>query len=392
MSVTRAPSGSELVGRASQAIPTLQKAAIWAEDNRRLSEEAIGALTEAGVPRLRVPAAHGGHEADMLTVVRSLAEIGRGDGSAAWVGAVFAISTWMIGMFPQEVQEEVFATPDVRVSGILSPTAMAVPADGGVVVNGRWAFNSGATQSHWNTNAAMLAHSEDQLEPVMLAIPMAELEIVDDWHTSGLRGTGSVTTIATDVFVPRERVLSMGPVLVGQHPLQADGPAMYRAPFMPIACATVAAPALGLARAALDAFTERLPGRKITYTDYESQSAAPVTHLQVAEASVLIAEAAFHAERAAETVDAKTASGAGWTTMERARARLDLAATCRRAKEAVDLLGAASGGSSIFNSVPIQRIQRDIQAINLHAILNPDTGFELYGRIACGLEPNTLYI
>ena len=58
----------------------------------------------------------------------------------------------------------------------------------------------------------------------------------------------------------------------------------------------------------------------------------------------------------------------------------------------MDILLAASGGSSIYLDVPIQRIARDVQAINLHALMNPNTNAELYGRVLCGLEPNTLYI
>jgi hypothetical protein len=42
--------------------------------------------------------------------------------------------------------------------------------------------------------------------------------------------------------------------------------------------------------------------------------------------------------------------------------------------------------------VPIQRFLRDIQAINLHALMHPNTNLELYGRVLCGLEADTLYI
>jgi alkylation response protein AidB-like acyl-CoA dehydrogenase len=393
--ITQPPSKTELVRRASELIPLLQKSASWGDENRRLSDDAIGAMTDAGVLKIRVPTRYGGYESDMRTVVEVLAELGRGDGSAAWTAAVWTISSWMVGLFPDEVQDEIFSTPDVRVSGILSPSAMAVPADGGVILNGRWSFNTGCQQSHWNTNAAVLATPDGGHEPVMVAIPLSDLEIVDDWYTAGLRGTGSVTTIAKDLFIPQERVLPMVPVLQGQHSsnLNADSP-IYRAPFMPTACTTVSAAALGLAKAAKDAFFERLPGRKITYTDYDNQREAPLTHLQVAEATAKVDEAEFHAYRAADMLDAKSKSPTDeqWTLEERARARLDMGAVCQRAKEAVDILNTASGGSSIYSHVPIQRIERDIQTVNLHAIMHPNTNFELYGRIVCGLEPNTVFL
>jgi alkylation response protein AidB-like acyl-CoA dehydrogenase len=393
MTTTEAPSRTELIGRVEKLIPVLQRNAQWGEENRRLHEESIEAIAASGVLRMRVPAKHGGYESDMRTTVDVIAEIAKGDSSAGWTAAVWAISTWMMALFPDEVQEEVFATPDVRISGILSPTAMAVPADGGVIVNGQWAFNSGAGQSQWNTNAAVLAGPDGPPQPVMVAIPLSDLEIVDDWHTSGLRATGSVTTVAKDVFVPTARVLAMGPVMQGVHEAQLNATSpVFRAPFMPTACATISAPVVGMAKAAQDAFFARLPGRKITYTDYANQNEAPITHLQVAGAAIRIDEAEFHAQRTADLLDDKGARGEQLSLVERARVRLDLGAACQRAEEAVHILNTASGGSSLYTDVPIQRIARDVQAVNKHAILHPNTNMELYGRIVCGLEPNTLYI
>jgi 3-hydroxy-9,10-secoandrosta-1,3,5(10)-triene-9,17-dione monooxygenase len=393
MEIAQAPSRDELVRRASELVPLLREHALWMDENRRIHADVIDALTDSGILKMRVPVRYGGYESDMGTVVEVLAELGRGDGSTSWTVAVWHISAWMMGLFPDEVQDEVFSTPDVRISGILSPGAMAAPADGGYIVNGKWSFNSGADQSTWNTNAAVTPTEDGGFAPVMIAVPISDLEIVDDWYTSGLRGSGSITTLAKNVFVPKERVLQMGPVLQGQHQSKLNANAtIYQAPFMPTACSTVSAPALGLALAAKDVFLERLPGRKITYTNYENQAEAPLTHLEIAEAITRIDEVGFHARRAANMIDTKGQAGESWTLEERARVRLDLGGACQRAKEAVDILSGASGGSSIYRDVPIQRIQRDVQTLNLHAILHPNTNLELYGRIICGLDSNTPYI
>ncbi|OKI62373.1 acyl-CoA dehydrogenase family protein [Micromonospora sp. CB01531] len=393
METVTTPSRFELVGRAAELGKLLRANALAAEQQRRLTDETIAALASSGLLRMRVPQRYGGYESDMRTVAEVVAELARGDGSTGWTAAVWLISSWMTGLFPDAVRDEVFADPDVRIAGILSPSAMAVPVDGGYQVNGKWSFNTGAQHSGWNVNAAVRPTPDGQYEPIMVLLPMSDLQVVDDWHTVGMRGSGSVSTVAENVFVPAERVVPMGPVIVGAHPLQQNPAAlMWRAPFMPIACTTVGSVAYGLAVAAKDAFLERLPGRKITYTDYAEQSAAPLTHLQVAGATVRVDEAGFHIFRAADTIDAKAAAGDAWTLEERARARLDLGAVCLRAKETADVLADASGGSSLHTDVPIQRIERDIKALNLHAIMHPDTNFELYGRLACGLPPNTQYI
>ncbi|HEY3259106.1 MAG TPA: acyl-CoA dehydrogenase, partial [Pseudonocardiaceae bacterium] len=229
--------------------------------------------------------------------------------------------------------------------------------------------------------------------PIMALVPITDLLIVDDWYTSGLKGTGSVSTVAQDLFIPQDRVLPLPAVLQGQSRSKCNADsAIYRPPLLPVASASSVGTVIGMAKAARDTFLKRLPDRKITYTGYESQREAPITHLQVAEASLKIDEAEFHAHRLATLVDTKGVEGSQWKLEERARARADMGAAVRLSKEAIDIFNSASGGSSIYTDVPIQRIARDIQAVNLHALMNPTTNAELYGRVLCGLEPNTLYI
>jgi alkylation response protein AidB-like acyl-CoA dehydrogenase len=393
LTAVNVPTREELVHRASELVPVLRKNVAWSEENRRLHDESIEALAEAGIFKLRAPVRYGGYEADTRTLVDVATELGRADGSVSWTASVYWIPTWMTCLFPDEVQDEVFSTPDVRVCGTLSPTGMAAPADGGIVVNGKWGFITGALHSHWQEVIAVLMAPDAEPTPVLALVPMSDLQIVDDWHTAGLRGTGSVTTVAENVFVPAERFLPLGAVLQGQgfSDSNADA-AIYRAPLLPVASASSVGTIIGVAKAAQEFFLERLPERKITYTDYSSQRDAPLTHLQVADAALKTDEAQFHAHRLAGLVDAKSAAGAPWTLEERALARADLGAVSRLGKEAVDILNTASGGSSIYTTVPIQRIARDIQAVNMHALMHPDTNAELYGRILCGLPPNTLYI
>lgn len=390
---TTIPAREQLVRKASDLMPLLRKHASWAEENRRLHDETIEALADAGVFKLRRPRHYGGYEADNSTLVDIGTALGQGCGSTSWVASVYWIPTWMTCQFPDDVQDEVFATPDVRVCGTLSPSGMAAPVDGGVVVNGKWSFISGAHHAHWQEIIAILVPPDGEPYPIMALVPMSDLLVVDDWDTSGLRGTGSVSTVAKDLFIPQERFMPLPAMLAGQSASKRNaGSTVYSAPLMPVAAASSVGTIVGLAKGARDAFMSRMPKRKITYTAYESQREAPLTHLQVADATMRLDEAEFHAQRLATTVDAKCADGTEWKLEERARARADVGAVIRRTKETVDIFNTASGASSIYSGIPIQRINRDIQAINLHALMHPNTNDELYGRVLCGLEPNTLYI
>jgi len=320
--------------------------------------------------------------------------IGRADASAAFTVAVWWITSWIVGLFPDETQDEVFADPHVRVCGTLAPTGTAVRAkDGGIVVNGRWGFNSGAQHSQWKVMSGVVTDAENGPEPFMAVVPVADMINLDDWYVSGLESSGSVTLVAEDLYVPRTRWIPIAPLLTENYPTKKNaGVPIYRTPMIPAASASTVGKIVGIMRGAYEAFFERVPGRGITYTGYLDQREAPLTHLQVAKAALKTDEAEYHAFRLCDLVDRKNLSGEPWTLQERAYARVAMGRACQLAKESIDILNTASGGSSVFRSVPIQRWERDIEVICLHALNPPDTNTELYGRVLCGLESDSPYI
>ncbi|MEU4449644.1 acyl-CoA dehydrogenase family protein [Actinosynnema sp. NPDC050801] len=394
MSTVVVPSREELVRRVSEIAPTLRANVEWSTEHRRLHEETVKALTDAGVFRMRVPRSHGGYESDARTMVEVADAIAQADGSAAWVVACSWISTWGIGLFPDEIQDEVFGNPDVQVCTTIGPgSATAIPVDGGILVNGTWPCISGAMSGQYQQIVAIVLPPDGEPYPVMSPVKLSDLEVSDDWFTNGFRGTESVGVTAKDLFIPTERTLPAYMVATSQSVSKVNaGREIYQPPFISASAASIVGISVGMAKAVRDLFFERLPGRKLTYTEYAAQSEAPVTHLRVAEAVMKIDEAEFHAQRIATTVDSKAASGEEWTMLERARCRADVGAAFRLAKEAADIFAANSGGSSAYSRVPIQRIINDMQTHGLHALMVPDVNSEIYGRVLVGLEPNTNYI
>lgn len=255
-----APTREELVQRAADLVPLIRKHAAWQEENRRLHDETVAAIEEAGLFKLRTPRRYGGYEVDTRTLVAVATELGRGDASTAWVTSVLWIPTWLTGLFPDEAQDEVFATPNARVCGTNSVGGTAIPTDGGVVVNGSWHFISGAHHAHWQEIAAVVLRPDAEPEPIMALIPIGSMEIVDDWYTTGLTATGSVTTVARDVFVPSSHIIPMSAAMIPQGLSQgnADSPG-WRTPAALNAAASGVGAAVGVAKSARDEFLARLP-------------------------------------------------------------------------------------------------------------------------------------
>jgi alkylation response protein AidB-like acyl-CoA dehydrogenase len=390
---TDIPRPIELAERAARLAPVLSAKALSEERNACLSDESVAAMTAAGIFRMRVPKRYGGYECDASTLVDVGMELGRANGAAAFNVAAWWIMAWNMGFFPDEVQDEVFADPDTRVCGTQEVAGTATPVDGGIVVNGEWAFNSGAAHSQWKLLSTILISPTAEPEPVIAVVPMNQLRIIDDWHVSALRGTGSVRTVATDLFVPVARTLRLAAVVAGESASQRNAELpMFRTPIVANVAATSAGKLIGMARAASDAFLGRIQGRAISTTFYARQADAPLTHMQAAQATLKIDEAEFHGRKIAAMVDDKALTGEPWTLRERAYARAVGGRVPQLVAEAVDLLAGACGASSLYLNEPIQRICRDVRAVTLHAVHLPTTTLELYGRVLCGLPPNTFFI
>jgi alkylation response protein AidB-like acyl-CoA dehydrogenase len=387
------PSDAGLVERVRAIHPLLREHALRTEQERRVTAEVVSALTDAGVYRMNVPRRYGGYQSRLSTQVEVLGEIAAGCGSTGFMALIQAGCSYIAALFPDEAQDEIFTGPDVRVGGTLIPDAVAVATDGGYVVDGTSAFATGCQNADWHLLTARVESVGGPPEVLWTAVPMADLEILDDWYVSGLAGSGSNSVVARNVFVPAHRVLPVGPLLGGDFPSKAnaDDP-FYRMPVLLLFCAWTAPNALGLARAALAEFTERIHRRGITYTFHERQYEAGVTHLQAAEAAMKISCAELLTGEFVARIEAAARSGEPYTQADRARIRAQSGYTTRLCKEAVDIIASASGASSLHRDVPVQRAVRDLHALSLHSFVNPTTNLELYGRVLSGLDAGTPFL
>ena len=373
----------ELLAAAARAREKLRSLAPANEQARELLPESLTAISADGLGALSLPRHRGGTEAPYATQEKIFQEFARGCPSAAWVAVVYATSQALAGQFPDDVQDEILAGPTPRLAGTVAPTAKATPVPGGWQVSGRWAFNTGCRAASFGLMSVMGPEG-----PFVAVMSYDDLEIQDDWHTMGLRGTGSHSTVARDVFVASHRTMPLGELLAGasRSERNRDVPVL-NIPLLPLLSGTAAGVCVGIARGALDVFLERMPDRGITTTVYDKQAEATVTHLMLAEVTMKIDLAAYLSARAASLVD--RLGGEPWSMRDRVQLRADTGYATRLAKEAVQEVANHGGASAAYDDVPIQRYLRDIQVLSLHAGLQPTTNLEMHGRVLAGLEPQT---
>ncbi|HEX5419437.1 MAG TPA: acyl-CoA dehydrogenase family protein, partial [Gammaproteobacteria bacterium] len=216
---TGTPSRTELIERAAALRTLLEEHAEETDGLRRLAEANVAALKEAGLCRLMVPKRFGGYQTDIHTYIAVMAEIGRGCGSTAWVASLINVCAWLAGLFPDRAQQDVWGTePEAWVAGSLAPHGLAAPVDGGWRVTGRWAWASGSLHAQWAACGIRMTDERGEVSNLGLSLmPMSELDIEDTWHMAGMKGTGSNTIVAKDVFVPEHRFLPYPAAFEGRY-------------------------------------------------------------------------------------------------------------------------------------------------------------------------------
>lgn len=383
------PRPQSLLDAARELAPLIRAAADEIDAKRELPRPLFEKIADAGLFHMAVPRAIGGSEIDYPTYVLVIEELGKADASTAWAvnqGATFGT---FAARMPEHVAREIWIdTPRSVVSNTPAPTAKAIAVPGGYRVTANQPFSTGCRHSSWVApHVTIIENGETRLKPDgkpdtrYCLVPMAQAELLDTWHTRGMRGTGTHNFVVNDVFVPEERtVFPRGaPAL--------RGGARYRMPHTLGFAGGDAAVACGLARSCLEAFYD-FAGRNTQRYAKGLVRNEPIVQYTVGQAeSWLRSGRAFLMEAVQEMWEE---ASAGTITMER-RAALRAATThaIRLAAQVIEALYTLSGAASIFEGRLIQRHFQDIHVITQH-VQGRLGNYEVVGQHWLGLEVDQL--
>ena len=377
------PSHDEMLRRVDGLVPRLRERAEETEQLRRLPDSTMQELQGAGVFRILAPKSVGGYGMGVETYAEVIRRLARGCASTAWTAGHLIEHVWMLARWPRRVQDEVFANgPAPLAAATSAPVGAARKVPGGFSISGRWSFASGIMHSEW----ALLAVQSDGVR-LQCLVPVAELELLDVWHTDGLRGTGSNDLRAEDLFVPEHRAMDWTLLSAEDNP----GSLIHEDPLIHTPMATLLnlvapAAALGAAEYAVGVFREQMLVRKVKNTADNRQADSPLAQARYSKAYGLVATARLHWQDAVRAVaESHRRRPSVLTEEERASHRLSLALSGEAAEEAVRLIVAGSGGRAHRLSHPLQRIQRDVNVLLNHPTLSLDPILEQAGRGLLGL-------
>lgn len=379
----------DLVRRAEALAPALRERAPIADAERRLPDETMRDLAAAGLARVLQPARYGGAEAPFGGLVDVVSAAARACASSGWVLAQYAVHNFMFARWPEQGQDEVWGErPESFLGGVLIPSCGRSEAvAGGYRLTGRWPFASGVHGSDWCMLAAFVDDESGGSAPEnrIHMVPKGALEIIDTWHTVGLRGTGSHDVEVAGVFVPTHLTLPIedtkGAVSPGS---QVNTAPLFKLPSYAMFSFVQGSVSLGIAEGALAAYLAQARDR-ITRVTRKSAADYTTTQVKVAEAAAATdaARTIMHAscDEAMRTVEA----GDTPTMLQKTKLRRDGTFAGVLAARAVDLLLQLSGGAALYDSNPLSRCGRDMTSAQAHITQNWDANGATYGRVLLGL-------
>ena len=369
------PSAEELVERARAMIPTLKARAKQAIADRKVPDETIAEMKEAGFFRILQPRRWGGYEMNPNVFFDVLKLIAEGCMSTGWVYGVVGCHPYELALFSGKAQAEVWGEDDtVLVSSSYQPVGKVEHAEGGFYLSGRWGFSSGSQHCDWVLLGALVPPSAPGGPPDMrtFLVPRRDYAIDETWDTFGLRGTGSHDIVIERAFVPDHRTHRAADGFLCTNPGQKENSApLFTLPWAQIFLRSVSTAAIGGTHAAIKAAVAIAQDRISTNTGKSSKT-DPALMGAIAKAYAQVGEMEATLASSFDAMMAKAERGEPLEMAERALNRYQSSTVVRRCADLVDEMLPMLGGRAIYMSSAIVQPWLDINAARAHVANDPN--------------------
>jgi alkylation response protein AidB-like acyl-CoA dehydrogenase len=204
-------------------------------------------------------------------------------------------------------------------------------------------------------------------------LPADDVAVLDNWDTTGLRGSGSNDVVVSDVFVPAERTWTFG-----QAPMREG--ALYRYPFMFVV--NMPGVPLGIAGGALDDFVALAKRKRLGGAGGPTLAEAGSIQLLAADATITLQLTRGGVRDLVSNMWATLESG-GDVRPEGLRLFAAINGAFRMCGQVVESVYQAGGRDALFKQGSLERRFRDMFAARQH-IVGSVTLREAIGRSVLG--------
>lgn len=227
-------------------IERLRQFAPSAEAGNSLCAEQLAIIHQQGWFKAFMPASFGGLEMGLPEAVRLEEALAYADGSVGWTVTLCAGAGLFVGFMDTATVPVIASPANACFGGSGQPLGVALARDGGYEISGQWPYATGLPHSTVVTANCRIAASPADLEnpacPVRsFFFGREQVEMIADWDTMGLRGTGSHSFRVDRLWVPQSHAFDIVPEATTlPQPI-------YRYPFIPFSELTLAVNTLGMA-------------------------------------------------------------------------------------------------------------------------------------------------
>lgn len=388
---------TQLLNKTTEVAANVRKRVRETEEIRRIPATTIQELKDAGIFKVLRPTRYGGLQLSVETYSKVIVELSKACASTGWIASLCAIREIMVAeSFTEEAHLEIYGEnpDDVLFAGVYEPRSCVVKkVEGGYLVeDGHWMFCSGSLHATWGYFGMYTTNEDGEIiEQLLMTLPFDELEIEDDWHTLGLRGTGSNAVRMKNVFIPERRCTSFVDVLNGNfQSTHLRDETLYSSALFPCLILSLGLPGLGVVKEMLDNFHSSLPYRTAQHIGVKMIKDAASTHKLIADATLKAETAEMYLMNLAKSIDHWAEKKVIMPKEERLKALADIGYANELLNEVVQSILAASGSGFVYDASPMQRLIRDFLTLHSHRSLSPIITRENFGRQLVGLQPNAI--
>lgn len=355
---------------------------------RRVPQENIDALQEAGFFLALQPRRWGGHEVDPQDFFRMHLAIAENCMSTAWASGIVAVHAFQLALMDERAQQDVWGKDiHTRISSSYAPLGKVTEVEGGFRLSGRWGWSSGSDHCTWVFLGAICPDGGFR----SFLVPRGDYEIVDTWHAMGLQGTGSNDIVVDDAFVPDYRTHKAEDGFLGTNPgVTADSAPLYRLPWAQLFVRVVSTPAIGAARDALDLYRQLVVGK--ASGDLTKLAGDTATQERIAAAITSIDEMEAILFRNFDRMMTQVTAGEEVPVLERIKYRYQASLVIERCMAVVDSLFSSAGGGSVFLGSEIQQRFLDIHTGRAHVANNPTAFARNLGSVLLGNDSRDFFV
>ena len=382
------PSNAELIERARALVPVFAARAAQTERDRIVPRESIAEMQAAGLFRVLQPKRWGGFESGLDVANELQMILAEGCMSTAWVYAVLTVEPFLVALNDDQLAEDVYAgDPSVLICGTSAggPGNTTTAVDGGFRISGRWRFASGCDHTSWTfLGGCRTTGADGKPTEWRVLIPRSDYQIVDTWHTAGLRGTGSRDLVVQDAFVPAHRAMKQSDLFLCRGPGQAVNTApLFRIPFGQVFAMSVSTLTIGGLQGMLDAYLAY--GTKRVARGIGPTAQDPVAQLLCSETALLIDECKLAFRRNVAALTGYAERGETPPLQERMHYRFQVGFAVERASLLAARLFKAAGASGIYvENSPFGRFLADINVSRQHVNNQFEPAGRNWGRMMLG--------